>query len=130
MDITADENQQKSVFVDEQTQKELNTPLSDPKGVGGEGEKFLKMLINLIDEGKIDLYKPETLLNKKNYSKLSEEEQGKVDIEALNLLSAIREIKGLYDSENKETYQMKNLVERIKNTKERLEVKRGDVFII
>jgi predicted HTH domain antitoxin len=130
MNILTEENQQKAVYKDEKTQKELNTPLSDPAGVGENNEQFLNLIISLINEGKIDLYKPATLINQNLYDQLTEDKKGKVDLEAMNLLSAIREIKGLFDTGNKDTYQMKNLVERVKNTKERLEEEGGDLFII
>ncbi len=130
MNTTNDENQQKGVFVDEQTQKELNTPLSDPSGVGQENEKFLNLVISLIKEGKINLYQPSTLINQTVYVALPKEKQGKVDFEAMNLLTAIREIKGLYEAGYKDSYQMENLVERVRNTKERLETEGGDLFII
>ena len=61
--------------------------------------------------------------------KLDEEAQGKVDMEAVNLLAAIREMQGLHESGNQNSYQMENLVERVRNTKERLE-KSADLFII
>ena len=125
-----DENQQKAVYKDDSTQNMLNTPVKDPNGVGSDVMQFLKDLIEMIDSGKIDLYKPETLINSDVYNKLSELKQGEVDLEATNLLSAIREIKGLYDSGNRESFQMKNLVERLKNTKERLEKEGGNLFII
>ena len=48
----------------------------------------------------------------------------------MNLLSALRDIKGLYDAGQKDTYQMQNLIDRVQNTKERLEEEGGDLFII
>lgn len=128
--MTNDENQQKAVFQDEQTQKELNTPLTDPSGAGQKNEKFLNLVISLINEGKINLYRPATLINQPIYDNLPKEKQGKVDLEAMNLLVAIREIKGLHDAGYKDSYQMENLVERVRNTKERLESEGGDLFII
>ncbi len=125
-----DENQQKAVYRDEQTQQELNAPLADPAGVGDDNEKFLNMILDLISDGKIDLHKPSTLINNGVYDKLSEDRQGKVDLEAMNLLSALRDIKGLYDAGQKDTYQMQNLIDRVQNTKERLEEEGGDLFII
>ena len=127
---TSDENQMKAVFKDEQTQSELNTPLVDPTGVGDENEEFLKIVISLIDDKKIDLYTPSTLFNQDVYSKLPQERQGKADLEAMNLLSALRDVKDLYDAGHKDTFQMENLIERVKNTKERIEAEGGDLFKI
>lgn len=125
-----DESQQKAVYKDPQVQKELNTPLSDPTGVSNENDKFLHLVISLINDEKIKLHTPSTLINKAVYDDLSEEKQGLADMEAVNLLSAIREIKDLFDAGYKDTYQMQNLVERVRNTKERIEEKGGDLFVI
>ncbi|MBD3360976.1 hypothetical protein GF366_04210 [Candidatus Peregrinibacteria bacterium] len=128
--IAKGEKEQKSVFVDKKTQEELNKPLSDPIGISRENHDFLEKIVDLIEKEKIDLYKPETLINREYYDKLTEREQGKADFEAVNLLSALREIKDLYDLGKIDTYQMQNLLERIRNTKERLEEEGGDLFII
>ena len=126
-----DENQQKSVFIDEATQRSLNTPLQDNTGrLDGKDQEFLNLIISLIDEKKIDLYQPSTLINNAVYDKLEEKVKGQVDLEAINMLTAIREIKDLYDNGFKETFQMENLVHRLRMTKERLEETGGDVFII
>ena len=69
----------------------VNTPADhelDPKDV-----EFLTMLMSKIDKGEIDLYRPATLLNFAVYEKLSEQAQGKADVEGFNLLSTIREIR-------------------------------------
>lgn len=124
------ESVQKSVFRDEKTQKELNTPLADPDGSSGEDKKFFELVMQMINEGKIDLLNPETLINHAVYDKLSEEDQGKADFEAINLLASLRELKGLYDHGYADTYQMHNLIQRVRKTKERLEEKGGDLFII
>lgn len=123
-----DEIQQKAVFVNPQVQQELNTPL---KYAGSsQNREFLEMLIKLIKEGKIGLYKPASLINHAVYDKLDQQAQGKADYEALNLLMVIREIKGLHDGGYGDTYQIDNLVEKLRGTKERLETAGGDIFII
>lgn len=126
----SDQNPQTAVFVDEQTQKQLNAPLKLQQLIDGEEMAFLEMVVSLVNEGKIVLWNPDTLINHVVYDKLTAEQQGKTDLEAVNLLSTIREIKGLYDMGAIETYQMNNLVERLKATKERLEISGGDIFII
>lgn len=125
-----DQVQQKVVFVDPAVQAQLNKPLAEPGGIPKEDKAFLEMVIKLINEGKINLYNPETLINKQHYLTLTPEVQAKVDIEAFNLLTALRDIKGLYDTGNSETYQMQNLVQRVRLSKERLEEEGGDFFII
>lgn len=114
--------------IDEQTQKRLNEPL---KYSGDSKNKdFLEMLVKLINDGKIKIYESSTLINYEVYDKLEEMAKGKADYEAMNLLHVIREIKSLYDAGYKETYQIDNLVEKLRVTKERLEVQGGDIFII
>ena len=126
-----DENQQKSVFMDEATQKNLNTPLQDNTGsMDGKDQEFLNLIISLIDDGKINLYQPSSLLKNEIYEKLDDKAKGEVDLAAMNMLNAIREIKGLNDNGFKETFQMQNLVHRLRMSKEQLESADGDVFII
>ncbi len=126
-----DENQQKSVFKDDATQRSLNTPLQDSTGsLDGKDQEFLNLVISLIDDKKIDLYQPSTLINSGIYDKLDDLAKGKVDLESINMLAGIREMKGLYDNGFQDTYQMANLVHRLRLTKERLEETAGDVFII
>lgn len=124
----SDQNQQTAVFVDAQTQKQLNEPLK--YNGSSQNKDFLEMLVKLINEGKIQVYKPDTLINHDVYDKLDQTAQGKTDYEAVNMLMIIREIKGLYDAGYKDTYQIDNLVEELRVSKERLEVQGGDLFII
>lgn len=123
-----DEIQQKAIFVNPQVQHELNAPL---KHIGSsQNKEFLETLIKLIGEGKIGLYNPDSLINHAVYDKLDQQAQGKADYEAMNLLMVIREIKGLHDAGYGDTYQIDNLVEKLRVTKERLENVGGDIFII
>ncbi len=126
----SDESNQKSVFVDKDTQKNLNEPLQDPSGISGEDEKFLEFVMKLISDGKIDLYKAETLVNQEVYKNLSEEQRGKVDFESVNLLSSIREIQDLYENGFEKSFQIQNQVHRLREIKNRLEDESGDLFII
>lgn len=130
MDTNQDENQQKAIYKDPQVQKDLNTPLEDPSGIGDENDKFLHLVMQLVEDGKIELHTPSTIINTEVYDKLEDKKKGKADYEAMNLLSAVREMKDLFDAGYKNTYQMENLVERVRNTKERIEDKKGDIFII
>ncbi len=125
-----EEDLQKAVYGDEKTQQMLNTPASDPTGVDPKDKEFLSALIALIEDKTIDLYKPETLFNKAVYEAMDSRLQGQADMEAVNLLSAIRDIKGLYDNGFEESFQIQNLVQRVRLTKERIEGEKGDLFII
>ncbi len=95
-----------------------------------EDGQLLNLVVSLVNEGKINLYQPSTLVNQEVYNALDSSMKGKVDVESMNLLGAIREIKGLYDAGFGETYQISNLVSRMRATKERLELERGNIFII
>ncbi len=116
--------------IDPETQKVLNTPLTIPSGNDLKDEEFLSFVLDLLSKGKIDLYKPDTLINHTVYDQLPVDKKGKADIEAFNILSKIREIKGLSDAGFRGTFQMQNLVHSVRNIKERLEIEGGDVFII
>ena len=77
--LMSDENQQTALFVDEKTQKELNTPL---RHIGTtQNKEFLEILIKMISEGKINLYQPGSLINHSVYDKLDDAAKGKADLE-------------------------------------------------
>lgn len=114
---------------DDQVQN-LNQPLGHPQGLSAEDEQFLNMLMDKIEKGEIDLYRPSTLLNMSVYEKLDETARGKADFDAVNLLTTIREIRKLWNMGHRNTYQIENLTHRIRITKERLEGLGGDIFII
>jgi len=111
-------------------QMALNQPLKDPSGVGEANQKFLDDVLSKIEKGTINLFSPLSLLNQAVYEKLSEQIQGKIDIDAVNLLAKLRDIKGLHDLGQTDSYQMENLVENVRLIKERIEAEAGDVFII
>lgn len=128
MDTQNSTQNQSPLSADEQ--KVLNTPLVQSGGMDEKDLAFLNTVIDLINKGTINLYNPSTLINRQVYDLLPTEKRGKVDFEAVNLLSAIREIKNLNDNGFGQTYQMSNLVQRIRVTKERLENEGGDLFIV
>lgn len=127
MDNSITQNQS---FLSDEAQKLLNTPLVMSQPMNSQDQQFLNVVMDLVNSGKINLYGPSTLINHDVYDKLSLDKQGKVDFEAINLLGAIREIKDLYDHGFAQTFQINNLVERLRLTKERLESEGGDLFII
>ena len=130
MGVTDDENQQKEVFQNEEKQDELNKPLGMQGGLTPQNKEFLEFVMGLIKGEKINLYAPSSLLNDEVYNTLDEKKQGEVDMEAVNSLAALRDIKGLYMAGYTDTYQMENLVDKLRLAKEKFEEKYGDVFII
>lgn len=125
--MNTDENQQN---IDPQIQKELNTPWKDNTPINPADQAFLDLIIGLINDKKIGLYNPDSLINHAVYDKLSSQDQGKADFEAVNMLSAIREIKGLHDAGYNDSYQIIYLVNKLRLSKERSESQGGDLFII
>ncbi len=115
--------------ISDETQQMLNQPL-----VHGSMEEtdrqFLALIIEKIEKKEILLYQPSSLLNHATYDSLPIEKKESVELDAFNLLSTIREIYRLWQANLKETYQIENLVHKIRLTKERLEAKGGDLYII
>ena len=116
--------------ISDNTQARINAPLKDPTGINPEDKTFLEMIMNKIEKGEIDLFKPASLLNHEVYDKLAQAEQGKVDYEAMTVLPTLRQIKDLWDLGHKDSFQIQNLAHQLRISKERFEEINGDVFII
>ena len=116
--------------IDPQTQKMLNDPLVNPKGLSAEDQAFLNTVLDKVDRGQINLLQPSSLLNHAIYDQLPPEKQGKVDFDSVNLITILRNIYDLWKYYNKPTYQIENLVHQVRMTKERLEEISGDVYVI
>lgn len=116
--------------IEDNVQEMINKPQADPTGINDEDTQFITTVMELINNGTIDLYRPETLMNKEVYGELEETVQGKADLNAVPLLGDIRQIKKLYEAGDKESFQVQNLIHRVRLTKERLEEECGDVYII
>lgn len=116
--------------ISQETQDMLNKPIDHPETLDPKDVEFLTMVMEKVDKGEIDLYRPATLLNYPVYDKLDEMAKGKADFDALNLLGTIREIRKLWNTGLRNTYQIENLTHRIRETKERLEEAGGDIYII
>ena len=108
----------------------LNQPLASGSANDGMNEEFLNLVLGLIKDGKIDLYKPSSLINEAVYGKADEAARGKADFDAVQMMATVREIKDLCDNGFRESMQVANLVDRLRQTKERLESVGGDLFII
>lgn len=117
-------------IIDPETQKRLNSPLPMPQALSAENQQFLDTMTAKIESGRINLYSPDSLINHAVYNALPIEAQGKVDFDAVNLLSTLRDIYGLWKIYRSPTYQIENLVQQVRLTKERLENISGDVYVI
>jgi len=122
--------EQAKVELSPKAQIALNKPLGHPGGLSDKDLQFLALLVEKIEKKEINLYQPSSLLNHAIYDKLSDQAKAKAELDALNLLNAIREVYKLWQAAHKATYQIENLVNRIRVTKERLEEEAGDIFII
>lgn len=114
--------------IDPAVQAMLNTPLK-ADGFTAEEEQFLNLLMAKVDDKSINLYAPSSLLNAPVYEALSPEAKGKADFNAQVLLSKVREITNLMHISREPTFQVKNLVASLFETKKRLE-EHGDLFTI
>ena len=117
-------------IVDDQTQQVLNSPLKDTTGFNQGHEDFLKNLITKLESRQLDAHNPDTLYNHEVYDKLPEEEQEKVGLTAINLMSTIRHIESLWKLDQTASFQIQNMVETVFQMKSKFEEKHGDVFII
>ncbi len=116
--------------MDEATQKQLNDPLKDATGFNAGHEDFLKKLIEKLNSGELVAISPTTLYKKAVYDQLTEEQQEKVDLTALNLMSLIRQIESLWKLDQSASFQIQNLVETVFQMKSKFEAQYGDVYII
>lgn len=126
----ADQNPQNDNTIDADMQKRLNTPLAHPAGLDPKDKEFLDMLMKMVSDKKIDIYKPSSLINHAHYDTLPLNIQGKADLEAMNLIGSVRDIKDLYDNGYRDSFQIQNLVSMLRLEKERFEAEGGDLFII
>lgn len=116
--------------VDQKTQDMINKPQTDPMGVDDTDAEYIQKMMALVDNGTIQVLTPNTLLNHEIYDKLNEEAQGKVDFNAVNLLGEIRQIRKLWEAGDHDSYQLINLLQRMRQTKRRVEEEHGDCYII
>lgn len=122
--------------LDDGMQDQANAPAADPTGLDDDVQEFLETTMNLVYDGKVDVYKPSSLLNEPEYNKLGHEAQGLADQTAMVFCGKMREIKALMDISGGErsyaepTYQIQHLVKELKFHKEQFENEHGDVFVI
>jgi hypothetical protein len=111
----------------------LNKPVEiDPKLYQADlaDIEFLQKIIKKVEKGQIHLFIPSSLLNPTVYEVLPQAQKAKADFDILTLLNKIRAIKQLWDSGERNSYQIINLTRSLRLSKERLEQSAGDVFII
>lgn len=123
-----DANTDNAQIADEK-QKMINTPLAGGQ-LSAEDRAFLDKLLELVENGTIQLYVPSSLINTSVYEELSTEAKGKADQNAVAMLAKIRDIVELEKAPMDTDYQVENLVHSLRLNKERMEGIDGDIFII
>ena len=119
----------KDAAIDPNIQQKLNKPLS-AEALAKEHEEFLDMLIGKLEKKELDPMNSSTLFNRPVYDKLSEGEQEKTDLTAINIMGVIRQIEQVWKLEHAKSFQIQNLVETVWQMKSKFEEAHGDVYII
>lgn len=115
--------------IKEDVQQMLNKP-KEGGHIPEEDRVFLDKLMELVEDGTINLYQPSTLLNSSVYEGLDQSGKAKADQNTVVMLSKIREIVDLEKAPMDTNYQENNLIKALRLSKERAEGEAGDVFII
>ena len=127
--MAQDYKQYQDTIIDPKTQDMLNKPPAsatvDPKDA-----EFLDLLLKKLESGELNPHLAASLYNHAVYDKLSDEDQEKADLTAINLMSIIRQIEMLWRLDHKASFQVMNLVETVFQMKSRFEELHGDVYII
>jgi hypothetical protein len=91
---------------------------------------FVKTITDLINNGKIDVTKPESILNMPIYEKLTPEWKTKTDLAIVNIVDQLRRIKEFYESKAtpNASPQLVTMIEGLWQMKHRIE-EHADVFI-
>lgn len=116
--------------IDPETQKLLNTPLQKAGPLEPEDQGFLNSILQKVEKKQIQLFTPSSLLNHSVYDALPPEKKAMVDVQAFSTLAVLREIANLWKIYQTPTFQLQNLIHKVRLTKERFERDIGDVFII
>jgi len=117
-----------NAVIDPATQVRLNQPLA-AEAFTPEEQAFLDLILGKVADKTINLYAPSSLLNLPVYEALSAEAKGQADQNTVPLLAKIRDLVHLTSLSKAPSYQVKNLLDSLLDTKKRLE-EHGDIFII
>lgn len=118
-----------NAHIADEVQQMINKPLGGV-AYSQEDQSFLDLILKLVNEKKINLYSPSSLLNNDIYEKLPHEGKAKADQNAMLILTKVREIYNLMQTITEPTYQVKNLVDSLRLNKESVEKTYGNIFII
>ncbi len=98
--------------------------------MGDEHKRFAVTIATMLENGSIDVTKPETFLNASVYESLDEQLKGKVDIALVNIASLLGHIYNFYRSKQTPDAcpQLATMIEQLWEMKQRIE-DHADVFI-
>lgn len=111
-------------------QEKMNMPPQDPDELNITDQEYLHIVMKMIDGGKINLLNPQSLLNLEVYDKLTPNQLVRIDMDTQVLMARLRDIHTLWKLDQTLTYQMKNLIESLRQVESRVESECGDVYVI
>lgn len=116
-----------------------NIPEKEQKALGkadagkmtAKHEDFIKLILKLIDDKKIDPLQPESFLNKKVYDSLSDGPRAKTDLALLNMANQLQHIVEFRLSKHTpdESPQLESMIEHLWEMKDRVEQEAPHVFV-
>jgi len=118
----------KNQEISAQTQERLNTPLK--KSVQPKYKDYLKLILDLINQGTIDVFNPSSIINTNIYNTLNEQGKADVDKILINLINMVQRMQYLNEKGEENSFQLESIVDNIWQTKEKIEQKHGDVLKI
>lgn len=118
-----------NVEIANDVQLRLNTPLSGGT-MNDDDRKFVDLILKLVQEGKIKLHEPSSLINHAVYDGLAPELKAKAEMHMVSMLAKIRDIVDLEKAAMDTNHQVNYLVNSLRLNKERMEELSGDIFII
>lgn len=97
--------------------------------MGDEHKRFAATISTLLENGSIDVTKPETFLNQSVYDGLEQEWKGKTDMAIMNIATLLSHIYDFYKSKQTPDAcpQLATMIEQLWEMKQRIESK-ADVF--
>lgn len=111
----------------EAAQVKAGAPLTGD--MGDEHKRFAVTISTLLENGSIDVAKPETFLNQSVYDALDQEWKGKTDMAIMNISTLLSHIYDFYKSKQTPDAcpQLATMIEQLWEMKERIET-HADVF--
>lgn len=124
-------------FADTVAQNSQDLPEEDQKKIGkaqsgamdGKHKDFLKIILDLLDSGSLNVADPLTFLNTEIYEKIDEQWKDKTDLALMNIVDQVRLIEEFYRSTETpdESPQLESMIDHLWQMKQQIE-EHHDVF--